>query len=61
MRVLGAVYATILALMLKIVREQFCQVFTVIVVVLMDVVQEKDKPVTAVYPACLETFQHGIQ
>jgi len=26
----------------------------------MDVVQEEDKPVTEVHPACLATSQHGI-
>jgi len=39
----------------KVVGEQFRQILTVIVIILMDVVQEEDQPVTEVYPACLAT------
>jgi hypothetical protein len=49
-----------LVLQLKVVREQFSQVLAVVVVVIMDIVQEKDKPVAEVHTTCLATSQHGI-
>jgi len=42
------------------VREQFSQIFAVIIVVLMDVIQEKDQPVTEVDIACLATSKQRI-
>ena len=40
--------------------QQFGQVFGVIVVVFVDVVQKVDQPVTEVYFMCFATAQHGI-
>ena len=47
----------ILDLQFKVVREQFRQVLAVVVVVVMDIVQEEDKPVAEVHATCLATSQ----
>jgi hypothetical protein len=42
------------------VRQQFSQVFTVIVVIVVNVFQEKDHPVSEVHPGSFATAHHGI-
>ncbi len=50
---IGGGTITILILQFNVVREQFGQIFAVIVIVFMDIIQEEDQPVAEVHFACL--------
>ena len=54
----GAV--TILVSQLEVMRQQFGQIFGVIVVIFMDIVQEKDEPFPVIDSVCLAAAKHGI-
>ena len=51
---------TILVLQFEVVWQQFSQILTVIVIVIVDVTQEINKPIAEVYIVRLATAQHGI-
>ena len=57
---LGDYPVTILVLKFEVVRKQFIQIFAVIVIVAMDVIQEVNKPFAEVHFAYLATAEHGI-
>jgi len=59
LRGLGDGTVSTLVLKFKIMRKQFSQVLTVIVIVPVDVVQEVNKPVAEVYFVGLAASQHG--
>jgi hypothetical protein len=42
------------------VRKQFGQIFTVVVIVFMDIVQEKDQPFPVINSVCLAATKHGV-